>query len=312
MTRTSGSGTRRRCAAGAGRAWPANRCSAQRRHQVTDVAPAPAPKVTEHVAQAKECPCCGTVTEGELPRACAGAGQLRAGGVRAGREPGRRAPRSGLPGDAAAVRSWPGSRVSAGLDGRDPREGRRAGRGQRVHGPGRGSCCGPRRRCTPTRPRPARPAGCGTCTWPAPRYLTLHAHRGQVRAPRSTLAACCPATPGVIVRDGYSGYGHLTDALHAWCGAHLLRDLKDLYDFEPAKQDWAEQMASLLDRGPRRRRAPPARAGQAALDAAVLDRPAHPLPGARRRRAGREPLPAHRYREGRPPPRPPVPAASRT
>src|SRR6266566_5768236 len=41
--------------------------AAQRRHQVTDIEPAPAPKVTEHVAQAKECPGCGTVTEGELP-----------------------------------------------------------------------------------------------------------------------------------------------------------------------------------------------------------------------------------------------------
>jgi transposase len=40
---------------------------AQRRHQVTDIAPAPVPRVTEYVAQAKECPCCGTVTEGELP-----------------------------------------------------------------------------------------------------------------------------------------------------------------------------------------------------------------------------------------------------
>ena len=41
--------------------------TAQRRHQVTDIAPAPAPKVTEYVAQAKECPGCGTVTAGELP-----------------------------------------------------------------------------------------------------------------------------------------------------------------------------------------------------------------------------------------------------
>jgi hypothetical protein len=24
----------------------------------------------------------------------------------------------------------------------------------------------------------------------------------------------------VIVRDGYAGYTHLTDALHAWCAAH--------------------------------------------------------------------------------------------
>jgi len=41
--------------------------TAQRRHQVTDIEPAPAPKVTEHVAQAKQCPGCGTVTEGGLP-----------------------------------------------------------------------------------------------------------------------------------------------------------------------------------------------------------------------------------------------------
>jgi transposase len=41
--------------------------TARRRHQVTDIEPAPAPKVTEYVAQAKECAGCGTVTAGELP-----------------------------------------------------------------------------------------------------------------------------------------------------------------------------------------------------------------------------------------------------
>ena len=40
---------------------------AQRRHQVTDIEPALAPRVTEYVAQAKQCQCCGTVTEGGLP-----------------------------------------------------------------------------------------------------------------------------------------------------------------------------------------------------------------------------------------------------
>ena len=30
-----------------------------------------------------------------------------------------------------------------------------------------------------------------------------------------------PGYAGTIVRDGYAGYTHLTDALHAWCGAHL-------------------------------------------------------------------------------------------
>ena len=78
-----------------------------------------------------------------------------------------------------------------------------------------------------------------------------------------------PGYTGIIVRDGYAGYGHLTDALHAWCGVHLLRDLKGLYDFEPGKQEWASRMASLLIEA--RDAASAARlAGQSALDAAVL------------------------------------------
>ena len=40
---------------------------AQRRHQVTDIEPAPPPVVTEYVAQAKQCPWCEAVSEGELP-----------------------------------------------------------------------------------------------------------------------------------------------------------------------------------------------------------------------------------------------------
>jgi transposase len=52
------------CGCGAGLAGEP--VAAQRRHQVTDIEPAPAPKVTEYVAQAKECPG-GTVTAGELP-----------------------------------------------------------------------------------------------------------------------------------------------------------------------------------------------------------------------------------------------------
>jgi transposase len=41
--------------------------TAQRRHQVTDIEPAPAPKVTEYVAQAKECAGCGVTSVGVLP-----------------------------------------------------------------------------------------------------------------------------------------------------------------------------------------------------------------------------------------------------
>ena len=51
---------------------------------------------------------------------------------------------------------------------------------------------------------------------------------------------------GTIVRDGYKGYEHLTDALHAWCGAHGLRDLAGLYRFDPDGQVWARSMADLL------------------------------------------------------------------
>ncbi len=48
---------------------------------------------------------------------------------------------------------------------------------------------------------------------------------------------------GVIVRDGYAGYSHLTDALHAWCGAHNLRDL---YTVDPDGQVRARFMGGLL------------------------------------------------------------------
>jgi transposase len=51
---------------------------------------------------------------------------------------------------------------------------------------------------------------------------------------------------GTIVRDGYAGYDHLTDAVHAWCGARGLRDLAGLYRFDPDGQVWARAMADLL------------------------------------------------------------------
>ena len=58
---------------------------AQRRHQVTDIKPAPEPEITEHVAQSKRCPCCGEVTEGAA--AARGAGARVASGRRLMRRP---------------------------------------------------------------------------------------------------------------------------------------------------------------------------------------------------------------------------------
>lgn len=50
----------------------------------------------------------------------------------------------------------------------------------------------------------------------------------------------------VLVRDGYAGYTHLTNVLHAWCGAHLLRDLRGIHQADPAGQLWATAMADTL------------------------------------------------------------------
>jgi transposase len=55
-----------------------------------------------------------------------------------------------------------------------------------------------------------------------------------------------PVFDGVLVRDGYAGYLHLEQALHAWCGAHLLRDLRAVHDGDQAGQLWAEAMATTL------------------------------------------------------------------
>src|SRR6266542_4192926 len=100
------------------------------------------------------------------------------------------------------------------------------------------------------------------------RYLTL-LHVGDRSAEAIDAGGVLPGYDGIIVRDGYGGYAHLTEALHAWCGAHLLRDLRDVYEFEPGAQRWAHAMAELLVEA--RDAAEAARAaGQTALAPAVL------------------------------------------
>ena len=71
-------------------------------------------------------------------------------------------------------------------------------------------------------------------------------HTGGRSAADIDAGGILPGYAGTIVRDGYAGYSHLTDALHAWCGAHNLRDLRDLYTFDPDGQVWARSMADLL------------------------------------------------------------------
>jgi hypothetical protein len=107
---------------------------------------------------------------------------------------------------------------------------------------------------------PARAAG-GTryvhlaCT----RYLTCM-HTGDRSADAIDAGGVLPGYAGVIVRDGYAGYGHLTDALHAWCGAHLLRDLKGLHDFEPGSRNGHRSWPACSS-GPATPPRPPGRPG---------------------------------------------------
>ena len=241
---------------------------AQRRHQVTDIAPAPAPRVTEYVAQAKGCPGCGTVTEGELPahvrarasfgpETCAQAANLTAGHhIPVYRSTLLLCQLAGI----AVSTGW-----MAGIRGRAASLVEASGFMDRV------------RELLKTAPAvhadetPARAAG-GTryvhlaCT----RYLTCM-HTGDRSADAIDAGGVLPGYQGVIVRDGYAGYGHLTDALHAWCGVHLLRDLKGLYDFEPGQQEWAVADGGPADPRPATPPRPPARRGESALDAAVLE-----------------------------------------
>ena len=119
-----------------------------------------------------------------------------------------------------------------------------------------------------------------------------------------------PGYTGMIVRDGYAGYTHLTDALHAWCGAHLLRDLAAFHRADPDQQMWAKAMADLLIDA--HHHAQDARAaGDEHLDAQTADRSAAALPGRLHRRHPRQPQPL-RPRPETPPRSPGASATTRT
>ncbi|MCA1835766.1 MAG: IS66 family transposase, partial [Actinobacteria bacterium] len=76
-------------------------------------------------------------------------------------------------------------------------------------------------------------------------YLTA-LHTGGRSAADIDAGGVLPGYTGTMVRDGYAGYAHLIDAHHAWCGAHLLRDLRAVHDADPDGQLWAAAMATTL------------------------------------------------------------------
>jgi transposase len=79
----------------------------------------------------------------------------------------------------------------------------------------------------------------------ATEYLTA-LHTGGRSKADIDAAGVLPGYAGTIVRDGYAGYAHLIDAHHAWCGAHLLRDLRAVHEADPEGQLWAAAMATTL------------------------------------------------------------------
>jgi transposase len=255
------------CCRGCGAGLAAEPVLGQRRHQVTDIVPAPPPVVTEYVAQSKACPCCGTVSEGVLPahvRARASYGpevHAQAAYLACGHH----VPVGRV---TELLRQLAGVTVSAGWAA-----GIRGKAAALIGASGFGDRMRDLLRQAPALhvdETPARAAG-GlryvhlACT----AYLTLM-HTGDRSGDAIDAGQVLPGYTGIIVRDGYHGYTHLTSALHAWCAAHLLRDLKGLHDAEPGAQEWAAKMACLLLHA-RDTAAAARRAGQAALDPAILD-----------------------------------------
>jgi transposase len=100
-------------------------------------------------------------------------------------------------------------------------------------------------------------------------YLTLM-HVGGRSSDDIDAGGVLPEFTGILMRDGYAGYAHLP-AIHAWCAAHLLRDLRALSDADPETQLWALAMAETLLEA--NQAAHHARAsGATTLEAAVLKR----------------------------------------
>jgi transposase len=240
---------------------------AEQTRQVFEVPPPPPrPIVTAYLVQARTCPACGTTSVGQAPAGWAG-GSSTAPGVHAhaanltvanhvpvGRAARLLADLLGVGcsvGFVAGVRGVAAGRLGpfmervrellgqAGVLGVDETPGRAAGELAYVHVAATG-------------------------------FLT-HLHTGGRSATDIDAGGVLPGFAGTIMRDGQAGYAHLVDAVHAWCGAHSLRDLRAVWEADPVGQAWAGAMADLLVYANRAAGAARA-AGAQALDEATLER----------------------------------------
>ena len=206
-----------------------------------EASPPPPPVVTEYQVQEKLCPACGAPSTGLAPAEVTG--RVRYGpGVHA--KTALAACANYLPVARAAkmVAAYTGVDVCAGFVA--------SVRGRAAARPG------------PFKDRvrdllravpvlyagetPARAAGKLQYVHVACTEFLTAMHAGDRAMQAIDAGGVLPGDAGTIVRDGYQGYEHLTDALHAWCGAHGLRDLAGLYRFDPDGQIWDRSMAGLL------------------------------------------------------------------
>jgi transposase len=209
--------------------------------QEFEITPPPPPRVTEYQVQARSCGRCGAVTAGQPPPGITGRAQY---GPEAHAQAANLASAHHIPVGRAAqlMGDMTGLPVSAGWMG-----------GVRHKAAGKLEPFMDHVRAllrqagviyadeTPARAATGLEYVHVACT----EFLTCM-HTGGRSAADIDAGGVLDGYTGVIVRDGYAGYRHLTDALHAWCGAHNLRDLRDLYTFDPDGQVWARSMADLL------------------------------------------------------------------
>ena len=239
----------RRCAASlAG----AEECGRQRR-QVVDVRPAPPPKVTEYQRVSKVCSCCGAVTtagwdDAAVPVEHADTVAAAGSPVRIGPEA---LARAALLTCAHYLPVGRARDLLEALTAIDVSTGFLAGIRGRAARRLEQKFLGHMRTLLASAPllhadeTPGRAAGALSyvhvaCT----EYLTLM-HVGDRSATTIDAGGVLAQFTGVLVRDGYVGYQHL-QAVHAWCGAHLLRDLRSISDADPDGQLWATAMATTL------------------------------------------------------------------
>ena len=211
------------------------------KRQVFEASPPPPPTVTEYQVAAKQCPECGEVSVGLAPAGVTARVQYgplvhakAALAVCAHYLPIARA--------ARLVAALTGVKVSAGFVA-----GVRARAAARL-GPFMGRVRELLRASLVlyADETPARAAGKLHYVHVACTEFLTAMHTGDRTKEAIDAGSVLPGYGGTIVRDGYKGYEHLTDALHAWCGAHGLRDLAGLYRFDPDGQIWARSMADLL------------------------------------------------------------------